>query len=290
MGVFGFWSGKLGVSSNGGASWSYVAAPAVLPELACPFPRECLLAGELKTSTHGTVFGVSATHDAGRLWVTRLRLTNELDELQLHTLACPVPSRCFLLVGKSLFDHLGLVTTFTVYRSTDGGASWTAYQLHSPSPGGNSGLIMCPTPTRCIADAGGSWWATTDGGASWARHVAPTGTSDNFVVIGQASCVSDSLCWAISEPPTLSKLSTMLESHDGGWSWSATAPLPPGFRPFHFSCAARLDCVVVGGVFAHGLFATGEIAVTTDGGRHWVVSRFPRLASSMLPRAVTLFG
>jgi photosystem II stability/assembly factor-like uncharacterized protein len=155
----------------------------------------------------------------------------------------------------------------TIYRTTDGGHSWTGATLPDPpgfvtqgGPGLQSGLVKGFGGTLLVlANSGqgdGYVFRSTDGGASWA-FLAKAGGGANYLTFVTASR------WLV-----ISNDSSAVETTDAGKSW----------HPFttDYSNAAGVGTVFVFGDAQVG-FGTvrGGIERTVDGGAHWSIIETP---------------
>jgi len=265
----GPWAGRIARTTNGGASWDYVQeSGAVIDSLACPSAVECVVVG---------AEDVSVTHDAGTSWATTLRLSRYA--LPSEALSCPSTSDCyFVTLGPVSPEQPQSGLSFSVYSTTDGGRSWHGHTLLDNSPGGISNVV-CRTALQCLVTAGGTWWATVNGGDTWTEHAPPVGLPTGVT----ASCSYAMACWALVGAPA----SSMVSSRDGGGRWQRVGTFPPGFRGFESACVNELDCTVIGGTYPHGILEA-QIVTTTDGGRSWALTPFPELPSRWLPRPVSI--
>jgi photosystem II stability/assembly factor-like uncharacterized protein len=223
------------------------------------------------------VRAVSVTHDAGTSWATTLRLSRYA--LPSEALSCPSTSDCyFVTLGPVSPEQPQSGLSFSVYSTTDGGRSWHGHTLLDNSPGGISNVV-CRTALQCLVTAGGTWWATVNGGDTWTEHAPPVGLPTGVT----ASCSYAMACWALVGAPA----SSMVSSRDGGGRWQRVGTFPPGFRGFESACVNELDCTVIGGTYPHGILEA-QIVTTTDGGRSWALTPFPELPSRWLPRPVSI--
>jgi photosystem II stability/assembly factor-like uncharacterized protein len=102
---------------------------------------------------------------------------------------------------------MGAVTG-NLYRSSDGGASWTLAQTLTGSP-----LRMRFLPdglTGCVVGSGGLLLVTTNGGGSWSQTASGTSKGLNDILFSSASEF-----WIVGDD------STLLHSTTSGVSWSA---------------------------------------------------------------------
>lgn len=154
----------------------------------------------------------------------------------------------------------------TIYRTTDGGQTWTA-PISLPALGPNEqlfdlqaagGLLWTQVYNQWAQPVG--FWGSTDGGRSWQRQAVPAGSSWGVVFRDAQHGLL----------PTAA--GGLLATADGGLTWTtATAP------PFQLDYQVALTAVpgstaYVAGAFMHSYpnsaVAKGS-AVSTDDGRTW---------------------
>ena len=151
-----------------------------------------------------------------------------------------------------------------VFKTTNGGASWTGASSGLPSVefGSVVALAIDPqTPTTAYAGTFGSVFKTTDGGMTWsaANSALP------------CCYVATALIVDPRNPSTIygtALAGTVIKSTDGGASWSAARPPVTAF------CCGSLtidlqspNVVYLGG--AYGVFKS------TDGGKTWADTGLP---------------
>jgi photosystem II stability/assembly factor-like uncharacterized protein len=184
-------------------------------------------------------------------------------------------ARAAYLLGTS-FDG-GLAR---IYRTTDGGASWSV-QWESTEDGVFMDALQCWTIAHCVAygdPVGGALVIvrTTDG-RTWSR-TPPVALprllegEAGFAASGTTLTLhGDSLGWIGTGGGARARVYL---TRDGGASWSAAdTPLPGNATSGIFGIAFRdpLNGVVVGGDYQRRLEEQRNVARTRDGGRTWEV-------------------
>lgn len=118
---------------------------------------------------------------------------------------------------------------------------------------------------------------STDGGATWARVVGPSGSDSYF----GASCADATHCWVVGQLDSLHNYDgTILASVDGGLTWTRqTIPVEasgpyPWIRSIACQLAATYSC------WAVGPDATSVLA-TVDGGTTWTLQSLPPIAGGL---------
>ncbi len=136
---------------------------------------------------------LTTTEDGGAAWT----------DLQKGFAACVV------------LDHMTFVATKAkepgIFRSVDAGVTWTQVSTETPTagvPGIFNGVVYWPTGKNLLVshDKGVTW---TTGAAVDATLGPYFAGADHFVVVGKSG---------------------FSETNDGGQTWRAAAPLPPGFN------------------------------------------------------------
>lgn len=233
------------------------AAPA--PEQ--PTERKQITAARLVADGLGwatTPTGLFVTENAGSTW-RRWPLPAPADNVL--AVALQSPQRALLAVDKG--------GTVQVFSTGDAGANWKATTLGTPLGGVSeatfahqgdrvAGLLVkrASSSNFSLAD----WYATKDGGATWARREAPAA--------GEVSVGNDGTLWLAGGPGR----DQLFSSTDGGATWSEVA-LPPnlarGARAVE-PPAARRDGVAVLPVTLPGERTSSVVFLTTrDKGRTW---------------------
>jgi photosystem II stability/assembly factor-like uncharacterized protein len=174
----------------------------------------------------------------------------------------------------------GAAEAVNVFRTTDGGKSWTkvADALfadatppgHLPYGGQKSGIHFLDASTGWVTGTvlvpGLSWlYITHDGGLSWHQQtlLKPPGIPTAQFTINSPTFFSTTdgiLPVIFSDFTTDSRIATdIYVTHDGGQTWQSTALLPGGPGVFDF-----VD-------MQHGWASDGSVLyMTSDGGNHWI--------------------
>lgn len=196
--------------------------------------------------------GLLATTDSGQRWAT--------------VGAPPQP------LGQVSFwdskDGLGLATDNSLWRSADGGQTWTPV-----TPGVPAEAVCGASPTAALVVAAASVYHSDDGGATWSPvyHLPggpPAGAGSSVSCTGSAAWVDLRVVVASGGVGQV-----VVRSLDGGATWvpvaGAGAALP-GVTPLHpslFIVPGPLGLAAPGAAFFSGTAASGlAIAATTDGG------------------------
>ncbi len=147
--------------------------------------------------------------------------------------------------------------TGRVFKSTDGGATWTAQSASLPATQGGLSAISCPTVSVCFAGGGvmdpvngarrAGIVATTDGGATWSSRNLPSLSSP--AVLRGISCSDSTHCVAVGYGGTI------LATTDGSTWTTQTSGTSDDL--YGVSCTNSTHCFAVG--------ESGTILATTDG-------------------------
>lgn len=238
-----------------------------------------------------------------------------------NVLTCPTSQVCYLESTNAVSVNGGSSVT-TAYKTVDSGTTWTPLSI--PAAGSPDTSFSCSSVSVCsvgvlIAPAGSptgpfplgtvqSILTTTDGGATWTRHVItinPVLGNDAALdpslvnVQGQWSqlqCFSAVSCIAVAlvpsdqpqEPlgvsdPAGVQRTAIMRTDDGGATWTSSV-LPwssafdgsPGWsnaQVMALSCASSTNCIGLSTVFHSvvGNAQTSNVLVwrSTDGGVTW---------------------
>lgn len=141
----------------------------------------------------------------------------------------------------------------TLWRTADGGATWTALPALPPSLNQPAALSFVDAQTGYVADTEGHLFATTDGGLTFtARSSAPALTQLTFIM--------PDIGWAVSDHQ-------LFATNDAGRSWSH---VPLGYRVRAFDLLPTGEAWVVTSDFSSQEDGyTNRLLMTRDSGRSW---------------------
>jgi hypothetical protein len=141
----------------------------------------------------------------------------------------------------------GVTYATEVYKSTDGGATWTSL----PTPGGNSHKICCSSNGSIVLIAGFlSAYLSTDGGSTWTSTMTPTqqGTDVAMSADGSVLYYTD---FQVG----------VYVSSNGGATWTQTSvPSLPGGR-YNIACSAN-GATVITSVTGNGVYISRNTGAT----------------------------
>ncbi|HEY1832707.1 MAG TPA: hypothetical protein VGG38_20890 [Acidimicrobiales bacterium] len=247
-------------------------------ELECPSAEDCYASEpSIPPSGQGLPTGImEVSHDGGRTWEVGL----SAPAVDLYGLTCPSADTC-MITGE---DFASGSMEVTLYRTTNGGASWASWPIGQST---GSGPMSCASAQDCVASLstaapGGQGSAdvaavTSDGGVQWTIVSFPGSFRDYGL-----SCVGRH-CVAVGQSPPNYELTpgqhgdgTVIYSDDGGLTWS-TGSAPSTDTIEALTCADATHCLAVEQVLPNPAGrGTGEfldtIISTDDGGETWTAT------------------
>ncbi len=250
---------KVVKTNDGGGTWGEQFS---LPEVRQPeYPSGSLF---FLTPEVGWVVKemIYRTTDGGRSWTQMSATPRGITERQramrvAATFADFVPSLWFVS------EQVGLMARLDgeVYRTTDGGTTWTkVWTVESRI----TNIFFVNNQKGWLTGDGGFIARTVDGGLTWSKEVAPTSADLTSVFF-----INEGTGWVVGLK------STILYTRDGGLTWkSASVSGSLGAPPLaSVSFADELHGWAVGG---HGqpasvsLFTPSNVILSTsDGGQTW---------------------
>ena len=249
---------------------SYPSSEAVLSDIACPSPTDCIAVGDAVDSSNSSNAVILATTDAGSTWAAQT-VPSSLGtgfDTSLISVTCPSAAECFAFGYSAALGDVILATT-------NGGANW-AVQDTIDALGGTPD-ITCASTSECFALTDGDGGSapstileTTNGGAAWSNLPLPA----NLPQLSAMTCTSVQDCFVVGG-------ADVLETTNGGTSWT-TERLggdPPGqaslFSLSSVACVSSTTCIAVGGDGAQAATAGGVVFTTTNGGAAWTGQNVP---------------
>lgn len=242
-------SGGLWKSTSGGIAWSPMfdtMAVASVGAVAIDQRKPDVVwigTGEgnpRNSQTNGN--GVYKTLDGGKTWIhLGLENTRNIHRVILH------PDNPDIAFVAALGAAWGESDSRGVYKTTNGGASWTKI-LYVDTKTGAADLVMDPSnPNKLIAamweyrrwpwffksgGPGSGLYITIDGGVTWKKRTKEDGLPDGDLGrIGLAIARSQpSVIYALIE----SKKNSLYRSDNGGTSWKMVSDKNIGNRPFYY--------------------------------------------------------
>jgi photosystem II stability/assembly factor-like uncharacterized protein len=209
---FGTLDGQIYISTDGGQNWRLLYnfnRPKLFMDHIIVDPRDSRVL-YVATHRHKEPGGFFKSTDGGRTW----REAPELKEEALHSLTQSSKNPDMLVAG----------TNRGVYRSLDGGDTWTKFET-SATPGLINVETLAVDPRNTDVIYAGTWYLpykTTDGGRTW------------FSI--KNGIIDDSDIFAIDIDPRdadhviASACSGIYETHNAGASWRKVQGIPSQSR------------------------------------------------------------
>lgn len=149
----------------------------------------------------------------------------------LADVACPTATTCLAAGG-------GAAGRASVFRSTNGGASWT--HLATPQDMEPIARLACATATSCLAVGAGPYspyfLSTRDGGNSWTQWVDQDLWNESVTAL---ACATATDCLAVLQ------VGELVRSTDGGVGWSVVRT-PGILAATAVRCPSTMACLVAG--------------------------------------------
>ncbi|HEX6061738.1 MAG TPA: hypothetical protein VF001_06675 [Candidatus Limnocylindria bacterium] len=253
-------STRLFLSTDRGDTWKEEKQPAQTTDALVSFidDHEGWLAslGSPATGCQTQSFALSHTADAGATW-SPLTVTGIPAAQCKNNLAFRDPTNGLV----SAYDG---TTAPAVYRTTDGGRTWTANSQPLPqAPGSTGGLTVASMRvfgSVALADVSGQAkhyaYRSSDGGATWAYANTAPNQQDVIAFVTATR-------WLQISSPGNSK-----ETTDGGATWHA-------FTTDYQQAAPVAPVITFGDAQVGYATVRGAIQRTIDGGAHWTSIRTP---------------
>ena len=232
---FGAVAGGVWKTTDGGLSWRPMTdkmkdmSPSIGAIAVAPSDPNVIYAGTGEACIRGDIIsgnGVYKSIDAGKTWAyTGLRETQAIGRLIIN------PKNPDIVFVAALGHPFGPNPERGIFRTTDGGKTWTKVLFKDENSGGidlsfdpnNSNIIFAALwqarRSPWSMDSGGpgsGLYRSTDGGATW-KHLTAHGLPDGPTGrIGVAVAYSGSRVWALIE----NDKGGLFRSDDGGDSWT----------------------------------------------------------------------
>jgi hypothetical protein len=191
------------------------------------------------------------------------------------------PNTVYVAVGALATN--GLPGNTGIWKSTDGGVTWTDTTAGISSTAAFSDLAMNPINDQVLyaavgqptGDTANGLYITTDGGTSWARAGNfPSGADDGNlgrVMVAVSASDPQTLYASIAHKGVNASLYKMLKSTDGGATWSELTEVPNYLGPYgDYDTSLAVDPHNPNLVYAGGTVNNApDFIQSMDGGITW---------------------
>jgi photosystem II stability/assembly factor-like uncharacterized protein len=224
--------------------------------------------------------GILKSTDGGSTWV--LLGSSVFNRLSISRIVVdPADANTvYAAVGPAATN--GLPGNTGVWKSTDGGATWTDTTAALTTTAPFSDLVMSPANDKvlyaAVGDPNGNTangvYESTDGGATWAALAGfPGGAGDpnvGRIALAVAPSAPQTLYASVARAGANAGLYKMLTSADGGATWTLL-PNTPNFlgQSGDYATALAVDPANANVIYAGGTGGAGGIVESTDGGNTW---------------------
>jgi hypothetical protein len=276
--------GGVWKTANGGNTWTPLTdtqATLFMGSIAlAPSNPSVIYAGTGEANNSGDSYygrGVLKSTDAGATWT--LLGTSQFDRRTIAQIVVDPTNANTVYVAVNAFATNGLGGNTGVWKSTDGGATWTNTTASISTTQEYSDLVIDPTNPQTLYAAVGTYFGantngvykTTNGGASWAAAGNFTiGSSNGLIRLALARSSPQTLYASVTNPST-SGLLQMLKSTDGGTTWANTAGTPPNYMGGQgwYDSILAVDPTNPAIVYAGGSAGSNSVLESPDGGASW---------------------
>jgi gliding motility-associated-like protein len=182
-------------------------------------------------------------------------------------------------VGYSQFSVPAASRTSGVFRSIDGGATWTAisgFPVGTTAPN-LSRMSFASRNVGYLAGTRNSIYKTTDGGTTWssinpfpALNEAPTGFPSAFISYKEIQAIDENTVFAIGNMFTSTGVKRVYKSMDGGTTWTDITGNIPALLPVGNIIGLNMHDANKGYVTAGS-----SLFKTIDGGTTWTMDMAP---------------
>jgi hypothetical protein len=208
-------------STDGGTTWTLISSPFASGGSAPPFAQIAIQPGNSSVLLAATESGVYRSTNAGATW------TNELPSYASAVIFDPSNANTAYAGMNGYFNSIVYTSvTAAIYKSTDGGVTWTALTggTGSPLPAGSAvwrtaltldsagNLLAGVAPS---SEGSGTPYKSSNGGTTWTALTAPGDGLDWY------------RDWIVAVPGSTNILYTggvdLWQSLDGGMTWTKSS-------------------------------------------------------------------
>jgi hypothetical protein len=283
------WGGGVWKTTDGGTTWTPLTdgqATLTMGAIAvAPSNPKVVYAGTGTAADSGDSFygrGVLKSTDGGATWtlLTGNAGKNEFDRRTISRIVVNPTNASIVYVAVAGSGVNGLSGNTGIWKSTDGGTTWTNTTTGISTTDEFTDLVMDPKHPQTLYAAVGTFngsavngvYKTTNAGMTWSpAGNFPGGSSDGTIRIALAPSNSQTLYASIATTGFVSGLREMLKSTNGGSSWTPLSPPDYLSGQANYDSTLAVDPSNANTVFAGGTSNGGgpDFIESTDGGSSW---------------------
>ena len=225
--------------------------------LSVPSEQVCWAAGDLWPPNPGGPYaGYSRTTDGGNTWVC-----DSIPGAENANLSQIVGLDADTAYAAVYQFHYSVSKPKGVFKTTDGGATWTKQNAYASSGGGPSYIYFFDAQNGvAIGDPNLETYTTTNGGLNWNQVSMPPAVDNEYTWVGGTSIAgAGNRLW-------FGTTRRLLSSTDRGNTWSASPPLADGIR-WYYALAFQDSNTGMYALYGEG--PGSSYRRTTDGGVTW---------------------
>lgn len=284
--VLGTWGGGVWKTTNGGQNWTPLtdSLPSASINSLALAGSQIIYAGTSETYP-GSGIGLLRSLDDGASWQV---LGSTQFSRRVVSAIVPHPSdpanTVYVAIGETGTLTQGLVSNRGVWKTTDGGTTWTNTTASViPATESVTALVMDPTnPLRLYAAVGeakgtatdltpNGVYRTDDGGSTWTKLAGFPSTKFFAVIrLGLSPDAPNTLYAYVSAPPNATNTSAFAihKSTDAGNTW-AQLPTPAGLGGNALNTGFAIDPNDADRVFVGRAKFDYSVMMSSDGGQTW---------------------
>ena len=225
--------------------------------------------------------GILVSTDGGATWTLSTGPFNTFDRLATAQIAVDPTNANVAYAAMGDFANNGLCCSNTgIYKTTDGGTSWTNTTATIDSTFPWSAIVVDPTTPATLyaahgdnqgSDGANGVYKSTNSGSTWTLlSNAPNGTSTGRIAIALAHSNSQVLYVTVANPSTGSLLK-IVRSDDGGSTFTDLTSGTPNYMTFQgwYDQTVIVDPTNSAIVYVAGSAGTNSILRSTNSGANW---------------------
>jgi len=208
-GISGYSNTQIYVSTNSGATWSFVStlgneqyAVGHGPAIICVSAISCLAVGGVLPTSTGAGNGLvlpAATLITSSGWISSSNGSVPKGWESLGSVACVNSAKC---IATGLPPTPGNANE--LLTTSNFGKTWQAFSF-GPSPANMTPTgVSCTTSSTCLAGSFGQYvWKSANGGANWSHQQVSNFTTKENPSIGAVSCADATHCAVVEETASM---------------------------------------------------------------------------------------